>query len=80
MEEGFEVRCRPHLVEHDVVQLEVPVDHAVLVEEEDADGDLGAVEPATPKLGLHLQLGSLFRVGNFNIQLGQGKLMFKNII
>ena len=31
-------------VEHHVVQLEVPVDHPVLVEEHDGDADLGSVE------------------------------------
>ena len=32
-------------VEHHVVQLEVPVDDPVLVEEHDGDADLGSVEP-----------------------------------
>ena len=31
-------------VEHNVVQLEVPVDHSVLVEEHDGDADLGSVK------------------------------------
>ena len=32
-------------VEHDVVQLEVPVDDPVLVEEHDGDTDLSSIEP-----------------------------------
>ena len=31
-------------VEHNVVQLQVPVDHSVLVEEHDGDADFGSVE------------------------------------
>ena len=54
---GGATRSNPHLaqtevsnldvtldVEHHVVQLEVPVDHPVLVEEHDGDADLGSVE------------------------------------
>ena len=36
-------------VQHDVVQLEVPVDHPVLVEEHDGDADFGSVESEEPR-------------------------------
>ena len=58
------------LVEHDVVQLEVPVDHTQGVEEDDANGDFSGVKPAeeeTVSLDINLvDVGTDTATGSLN--------------